>query len=208
MKYKKTITYILLGICGILLIYNSVFIEKLDEKKQRDRIKNFNPKEMVDYFWDNQLDNILKNAVSLEKFDSLLLGNPVLLAKQYGKTVGISSNYCFLIKGDALVKNNGSGKLIIDLQSTVKYSLLVKFIFSNTVRDASGYFNVDNFQNSMDFNAVSTELNAKIMKEVIADKVNSISDGTKIEFAGAVEVNIESVAKELDIVPLKLDIVK
>ena len=37
---------------------------------------------------------------------------------------------------------------------------------ATTARDASGWFNIDNFQNTRDFNAVSAAMNAYIGKEV------------------------------------------
>jgi predicted lipoprotein len=205
---KKVLIVLITILISAFVIYRSVYFEKLDAKKQRDLMKNFNPKELVDYFWKNQLENVLKTAIALNEFDSLVKVNPLLLAKKYGKTVGISSNYCVLVKGEVKVKKDELGNLAVLWDGNAEYTIVAKYIFSNTVRDASGCFNVDNFQNTMDFNAVSAELNKRILKEVIANKADSLSDGSKISFAGAIEVNTESVAKKLEIVPLKLCIIK
>jgi predicted lipoprotein len=198
---------ILIGIIVLVAFagYNSVYFGKLDVKKQKDLVKNFNPKELVDYFWQNQLAGILKDAISLETFDSLLKVNPAFLAKQYGKTVGISSSYCILVKGEGAVVNKKDGIFSVEKEPNAEYTLMEKYIFCNTARDATGYFRVDDFRNTMDFNAVSTELNARIVRDVLG-KMSHMPCGTKIRFVGAVEINTESIAQKFDIVPLKLEI--
>jgi predicted lipoprotein len=84
--------------------------------------------------------------------------------------------------------------------------LRTKFIFGNAARDASGYFKIDEFENTMDFNAVSTELNKLILTRVIT-KLDSLSAGRTIKFYGALEINSENIPKEIEIIPLKIEAV-
>ncbi|MDP3683898.1 MAG: DUF2291 family protein [Ignavibacteria bacterium] len=193
----------------VVALYNSVYFEKLDSKRQQETKKNFNPKESVDFFWKNKLDEILKSAIDLKLFDSLVAANPNILIKQYGKSVGITSNYSFLVKGLAKTVAPGAEAIpVIITHGNARYKLFIKYLFGNSARNATGYFNIDDFENTMDFNAVATELNSLILKKVIANKLNSLTPGVDIKFVGALELNSENIQKELEIVPLKLEIIR
>jgi len=206
---KKFLTGFIIFILAAFVLYNSVYFEKLDLKKQQEMKKNFNSKEAVDFFWKNKLNEILKTALNLSTFDSLLTANPEYLIKQYGKSVGISSDYSFLVKGYAKTVSQGAEEIPVDLPNgNYKYKIVLKYIFGNAARDAVGYFKVDDFNNTMDFNEVATELNSVILKKVIDDKFVSISPGAVVKFIGAVEINSENIKKDLDVVPLKLEILK
>jgi len=207
MNYKKLLIALGLVFIGSFVVYHSVYFEKLDAKRQNELVKNFKPNELVDYFWKNKLDDILKNALEIRVFDSLLQANPEQLIAKYAKTVGISSNYCFLIKGQCKVENVTLYRVIIDYKGYVTYNIPIKFIFNNTARDASGFFKVDNFANSIEFNAISSELNSRILREVINKKISAIKTGSLIKFSGAVEIDKEAPAKELDIVPLTFEVI-
>ncbi len=206
---KKYFTAFIIVLLAAFALYNSVYFEKLDLKKQQEMKKKFNPKEAVDFFWKSKLNEILKTALNLNTFDSLLTANPNYLIKQYGNSVGISSDYSFLVKGVAKTITQGAEKIPVVLpNANYKYNLVLKYIFGNTARDAVGYFNVNDFNNTMEFNEVASELNKAILKEVIDDKIDSLPPGTDVKFIGAVEINRENIQKELEIVPLKLEIVR
>jgi predicted lipoprotein len=204
---KRIIVLIAIIILAVLAICNSVYFEKLDARKQRAIVKNFNPKELVDYFWKNELDKALKASIDLKTFDSLLLVNPKSLKDKYGKSVGITSTFSCLVYTTTKISKPAEDKLVVEFKGNKKYNLLLKYIFGNTARDATGYFKVSDFTNSVDFNAVSSELNAIIQKNVIATSIDSLISGRSLKFVGAVNVNSETVSEELDIVPLKMDII-
>ena len=207
MKRRKIIYLVVLTALGIFIVYNSIYIETLETKKQKNKVKNFNPGEMVNYFWENHLDKLLNNAIELEKFDSLLNNNAEYLIKQYGHAVGITSNYCFLVNGKSKIIQVNPERLFLEFISNAKYSVIIKSIFSNTARDATGYFRVDDFENTMDFNAVSSELNSRILSEVVPGKYDTIRIGSSISFYGAIEINETDFFKEeFDIIPLKMNI--
>lgn len=206
---KRILTVFVIIILAAFVVYNSLYFEKLDFKKQQEMKKSFNPKQAVEYFWQNKLDEILKTAINLSQFDSLLAANPDYLVKQYGKSVGISSAYSFLVKGTTPKVSKAADEIPVSLtNSHFNYHLVLKYIFGNAARDAVGYFNVNDFNNTMEFNEVSTELNKVILKKVIEDKFDSLAVGTNINFIGAVEVNRENIQKELEIVPLKFEIAR
>jgi predicted lipoprotein len=190
-----------------LLLYKSVYFEKLDVKKQRELVKSFNPKELVSYFWKNKLPGLLKTALPVSTFDSLLKANPDMLIKQYGKTVGISNNSCYLVCGTFETAGSCNGEISLKCKCNYDYKIQTKYIFNNTARDASGFFRADDFQNSMDFNSVSSEINSLILKEMKTAQTDSLPSGTMIQLAGAIEINKESVSREIEMVPYQIKII-
>lgn len=205
---KKYIFITVITLLAVVILYNSVYFEKLDVKKVKEGIRDFNPEAKAKYFWDNQLDAILKSAIDLKLFDSQLADNPESLIRQHGKAVGITSTYSFLVTGFAKKTPPGADQIPVDLpDGHAAYNLQTKYIFGNAARDATGYFNIDDFENTMDFNALSTELNKLILKRAIA-RLDSLSPGEAIKFIGALEINTENIPRQIDIVPLKFEAVR
>jgi len=205
---KKYISIFVICLLVIVVLYNSVYFEKLDAKKEKESIKDFDPKEKAEYFWNNILDEALKSAIDIKLFDSKLADNPEELIRQHGKALGITSTCCFLVKGLAKQVQPGSEKIPVEvLDGNANYNLQIKYIFGNTARNATGYFNVDDFENTMDFNAVANELNRLILDSTIT-KLDSLSPGETIKFIGAVGINLENIPKQVDIIPLKLEIIR
>ena len=202
---KKYICISIISILAVVALYNSVYFEKLDAKKEKDIVKVFDPKSRVEYFWDNKLDEVLKSAMDIKLFDSELADDPEALTGQDGKSVGITSTYCFLVKGVTRNLQPGSAKIPIDIKkSYAEYNLKIKYIFGNTARDAIGYFNINDFENTMNFNAIASELNKIILNREIA-KLDSLSPGETIKFIGALEINLENISKQVDVIPLRLE---
>lgn len=206
-QMKKYISISVISLLAFVALYNSVYFEKLDTKKEKEGIKDFNPEDKVKYFWNSKLDEVLTSAIDLKLFDSQLAHNPELLIRQHGKAIGITSTYCFLVKGLAKQVPPGFEEIPVEIpDSYAEYNLQIKYIFGNAARNATGYFNIDDFENTMDFNAVSTELNKLILEREIT-KLDSIQSGETIKFIGALEINSESIPKQIGIIPLKIEAV-
>jgi predicted lipoprotein len=207
-KMKKYIHIAVIILLAGIALYHSVYFEKLDAKKSRDAMKHFYPKEKAIYFWENDLDELLTSAIDLKQFDSMLANDAGKLTSEHGKCVGITSSYCFLVRGAAKVTSPDSKEMPVELtDGHAEYTLQIKYIFSNAARDATGYFNIDDFENSGDFNALSTELNTLVLERE-ASKLDSLSEGETIKFIGALEVNTENSPKQIGIVPLKIEAVR
>lgn len=202
---KKNISIIVIVLLALFALYHSVYFEKLNVKQERESIKGFNPSEKVDYLWSEKLVGILESALDLKEFDSQLKDNLDALIHQHGKAVGITSTYCFLVKGQAVIVDREADVLSVEIPNLhVNYNLQIKYIFGNTARDAVNYFDIADFENTMDFNAVATEMNRRILEKEVS-RLDSFSSGDQISFVGAVAVNVESVENELEIIPLKIE---
>jgi predicted lipoprotein len=205
---KYSLPVLVFLVCAFAL-YQSVYFEKLDLKIQRETRRTFSPGEAVHEFWKTALHEILDSAIALRSFDSLLVANHRYLISTYGKTVGISSEYSFLVKGVARVAERDAERIPVVLEGgNATYNLRVRHIFGNSARDAVGCFKVDDFENTMDFNAVAAELNTLIVKEVVADTFDGSSPGTTVSFVGAVAIDAEHRSQQWDIVPLHIEIIR
>jgi len=205
-KMKKYLGIFAACVLLVAALYNSVYFEKLDAKKEKESLKAFNPKDKVEYFWNLKRDEVLESAIDLKAFDSQLQENPEKLIRQYGKSIGITSTFSFLVKGIATQRKSESGEIPVEISNSfADYNLQLKFIFGNAARDATGYFNIDDFENTMDFNAIATELNRLIKEREIA-KLDSITPGKTIKFFGALEINSENIPKRVEIIPLKFEV--
>ena len=204
---KKYISLFVTSVIVATVLYNSVYFQKLDMRREKEEVKKFNSKEKAEYFWETKRDEVLESATDLKAFDTQLTANHEKLIDQYGKSVGITSIFSFLVQGYAKYTPTESGKIPLNIShSRFNYLLRTKFIFGNAARDASGFFKIDDFENTMDFNAVSTELNKLIITRVIT-KLDSLSAGRTIKFYGALEINSENIPKEIEIIPLKIEAV-
>ncbi len=83
--------------------------------------------------------------------------------------------------------------------------IVTRDIFGNAVRDASGLLNIGDFRSTMEFNAISVEINKIIREEVVPEVLREAEVGGSIRFVGAAEVNEENPEiSPLHIVPVQV----
>ncbi len=205
---KKVIYIVLAAAAAVACIVGSIRIEKLSERNARLAGVVFDPEEMVDRFWNHDLDSLLAAALDLHTFDSLLQADPKTLADKYGKNIGIGFPKSIFVKDTVVVTGIDKDFLSISSPNRTAYALACGRIFSNTVREASGVFDIDAFENTMDFNLVSSQINQRIDSLVIVPVLPGIKKWALIAFAGATDVYADRPAPEsLRIVPLKLEVI-
>ncbi len=73
-------------------------------------------------------------------------------------------------------------------------------IFGNAVRDGTGLLNVNDFPNSQDFNALSSEINRRIEQQVLPALRKAAAVGATVRFAGCAEI----VDEDTDLHPLRI----
>lgn len=207
MPVKKLI-HVAIGVAVVALcLYFSVYFENLTQRRAELESKIFNPEQILDRFWNEDLDRIFEEALEWTVFDRMLLENPSELLEKHGKTLGIGAAYSFVVQGEAVVGQLEEEKVNLTPFSRNRYALQSGFVFGNTVREASGVFPIDDFENTMDFNIISSEINTHIVREVIAPVVGGLSSGTRVSFYGAIDVNPKKLSvNEYDIIPLQIRI--
>ncbi len=202
---KKGIRIILLVVVIALAAFNSVYIRKLDEVRASASSVRFNPATYAGTFWDKKLPARLGEAVDIGTLIGMLKRSPGNAFSQYSNALGIGNIRYFLVKGEgeitAVNDNDITVKIHSDsLQPVVK--IATEFIFGNAVRDASGLVDINEFENTMDFNNVSAEINRLIREKVLPGLKADAKKGATIKFTGAMELNKEHLRTErISIIP-------
>jgi predicted lipoprotein len=172
-----------------LLLYHSVYVESLSERQLRQQFNSFDPQQLVDYFLRHELDKRLAKSLDFDTFTAELSSHPQQLAEQHGRKAGIGDRVCFLVKGRAVVEELSGDEASFTVDGT-RYFVPLRRIFSNTARDAIGYFDIGSFDNTMDYNTISTTLNRRLVADVLAGKDTALHVGSELAFSAAVEVNV------------------
>lgn len=202
---KKIIKVALLIVALFVAIWFSFYTEPLDVHRQKELIKQFSPNQLVDYHWKDHLDTLLSTAIDYSEFDKCMRSDARGFSEKHAKIPGIGAKSYFLVKGEVVVNEVSDEAAFFEFAPGVKGKILTKYIFSNTARDASGWFNASDFQNTMDYNALSTYLNSKILAEVVKPVKDTLKEGSSIVFWGAVEIAPEDYpVKSLELVPLRI----
>ena len=198
----KYIRYILIAVVVIAAVWFSFWTENLTEHRQKAMMGEYKPEEIVDYCWQNKMQELEDRALSIKELRDGLAYNATEFGSKHGRVLGIGSNTFFVVKG-VLENADINDEEISGVSDGVKVSLPVKHIFGNTAREASGWFDIDDFKNTMDFNAVSEALNKRLMQNIQEQVVGSKSG--EIVFLGAVEVDLDkSTPDNLTVIPFNI----
>ena len=182
MKYSRII---LLAAATFAALYFSFYTENLTEKQKREEMSKYNPAQLVNSFMKDSLISLEQKALPISVFAEGLKNNTDDFEKKHGKTLGIGSPIFYIVKGECSEAQLIDNEEIHATADGINIKIPVKYIFGNNARDASGWYNIDNFKNTMDFNAVSAEMNKYITQQM--QKFQMSEDG-KLTFVGAVAV--------------------
>ncbi|MEP6677146.1 MAG: DUF2291 domain-containing protein [Ferruginibacter sp.] len=204
---KKTLKYITLVAVIGLLGYNSVWFKKLDTKKETISTDT-SPVEFAKKFWANIFTPYLDSAADFNQFYSLLNTEPQKAMDQYAHRQGISNTSFVLLKGEGIVdeiKGNETELIVKNGAGNISVKLNTGLYFGNAIRDVTGKINMGDFNNTMDYNAVSTELNKIVQQQVVVPFKNKISKGQLIQFIGCTELNSDQTKKNVvEILPVRI----
>lgn len=194
-------------VVAAFLLYNSVYITSLSERQEAINAQIFDPARAIDTFWETGVEELQEKALHMQEFDQLLSLNPTELIGKHGNTLGIGAPYSILIKGEAIIAKVENEIVTLQSDSRTSYQIRIGSIFSNTVREASGHFNLDEFETTMDFNLIAIEINDRIVKDIITPLYSRFIPGAMVEFVGATDVNPRQLPmKAVEIIPIQLQI--
>jgi predicted lipoprotein len=110
------------------------------------------------------------------------------------------------VKGKGTITSINEDDIAVSLDSS-KQSITVatEYIFGNAVRDATGLININEFNNTMDFNNISAELNKIIREKVLPPFKQQAKKGDRIAFTGAIELNKEHLdLSNIEVMPVRV----
>ena len=183
----KILKYLLFTLLALIALWFSFYTEPLSAKHEREALKEYKPEQLVDHYWSTDLAGLDERALPLGDFLSRLQADAEALRASEGHVLGIGSNVCYVLKGEASTPTFSDDAFHFTAEG-IEFTVPTKYIFGNVAREACGWFNIDDFQNTMDFNSVSACMNQRIREQVIADKPQHIQDYSHVRFCGAIEV--------------------
>ncbi len=201
----RAIKYIVIAAILGITLYNAVYIEPLDDVKKKQEKTVFNAKAYANAFMSDKIESLSSTKTS--DFLSAINNNVTSYAEQHGKKLGISTDYYFLIDGDASVTQIEEENVLVSLLNNNQQNIRIAtdFIFGNAIREASAMANIGDYQNTMDYNNISVELNNIVRETIIPPFVENVKTGDTLYFKGAVKVNTKKPnLTALRIIPLQL----
>src|SRR6516162_4494491 len=204
----KAVKYIITIVVILVVGYNSVYFKKLDEVKASLSAKEFNASAYAQTFWNSKLMPNLDKAIDINQLTAMLSNDPSKTFDTYSHALGIGNLRYFLVKGKGVITSVNEDDVSVLLDSSKQsITLATEYIFGNAVRDATGLININEFNNTMDFNNVSAELNKIIREKVLPPFKQQAKKGNKIEFTGAIELNKEHLdLSKIEVIPVKITI--
>lgn len=205
----KPYRYLLLSIAILVLAYFSIEVKALDEVKQT-LAATFDAKAYARDFLDKKLAAVLPQAIPLPELLSKLSQNKDETFEKYSHAVSIGNLRNFLVQGEGVVLEIQENEVLISLKNsepTQTIHLATEFIYGNSIRDAAGLFDIKNFANSNDINAIAAEINRIIRSEVVPPFRKQVKVGDTVHFTGALELNQARLnTRQLEILPIQLQI--
>ncbi|GAB4024740.1 DUF2291 domain-containing protein [Spirosoma gilvum] len=203
---KNALKYTILLVLLAVVAYNSVYFKRLDEVKASAGLnagQKFDAASYASMFWTTKLLPATPKAADLSTLVTLLKTNKENAFATYSHALGIGNIRYFLVKGTGKVTAVGDNDVTVLLPSGESVKLATEYIFGNAARDASGLIKITEFDNTMDLNNVSAELNTIIRNQVVPSLKTNAKPGRAINFVGALELNKAHLhLNELDVIPI------
>jgi predicted lipoprotein len=192
------------ALLAVALYFFPLFhIVPINQAEQHTDDAPFDPVAFVDRFWSDQLIPAAARAVDATELVAAVARDRQSARRTYGRSVGLGGVYYYFVAGAgrvASIEKDSVGLSLRDDQHEVQVSLATGNIFGNVVRDGTGLLDVNNFANSQDFNALSSEINRRIEEQVLPDLRKRAAVGAKVRFVGCVEI----IDEQTDLRPLRV----
>jgi len=205
---NRPIKYFIIAFIIGVSLYNSVYIKKLDDVKKAQTNSTFNAKNYANAFFDSEVETLSSTdaSVFLNNIKTDLKG----YSEANGNKLGISNDYYFIIDGNATVLNIEEEFVVVALDADQqKIKIATDFIFGNAIREGAQMANIGDYQNTMDYNTISVELNNIVRETVVPPFLQEVKELDSIYFKGAIKANTKKQKiEQLRVIPLELKIKK
>ena len=202
---KKSLQWSIRILILAVVIALSIKIEPLDQRSTQ----RFDPARQIEEFWQERLPSLLQGdrVLDADLFRAELKNNRKLLVDRYGSTLGIGAPYSLLLGGEFEVFEVGEELVHIRTEQGAAFDLRTDYIFGNTVREATASFSIDDYENTMDFNLVASELNRRVLQLVVAPVRDQLVKGARLHLIGAVDLPQEGLPKGyFELIPLTIEL--
>jgi predicted lipoprotein len=210
MKRAAVISCLVLVACGVFWMFPLFHIVRLDAMRAAEQQTAFNARTFVARFWQERILPSLDAAADAEAVLSAMDEDRQAALRKFGRKTGVGRTTLLLLQGTGSIVNVDAKSVGVSLaQDQTKTDVVLRagLLFGNTVRDATGLLDSSDFENSQQFNDISTELNRHIEVHVIPILRAKSAVGRQVRFVGCAEVpdNAGDV-RPLTLIPLVVDI--
>ena len=207
----KILKYLAALILVLFIAYNSVYFKKLSEVKAGVTADKFNAEKYTRNFWDKKLMPSIDKAIEINSLIQLLKTNPDKAFKDHAHALGIGNLQYFMVKGEGKVSAINENEVELNLSGAQNQStnIAIEYVYGNAVRDASGLLNMNEFDNTAEFNEVSAGINNIIRNEVLPSFKKQVAVNDNVQFVGAIELNRKFLnLDDIEITPVQLKLNK
>lgn len=167
------------------------------------KVESVSPADFVAEFWNSPRrrgDGAVKVTQLWEAFDA----DATKAKAELGRQAGLGGAWYFLVRGEGTVETREKSRVsLVVADGSRKVEIKLGVIVGNTVREAIAV-DVNQFANSQDFNALSTELNRRVEQDTIGASRDLLQVGAMVKFVGCAKVGSKSDLAPLRLVPLEL----
>ncbi|RRB04815.1 DUF2291 domain-containing protein [Larkinella rosea] len=202
---RNGLKYGVLVLLLAVVAYNSVYFRKLDEVKAKGATSKFDAAAYAEAFWKTKLLPDSGKAVELIALIQQLKTDKDKAFEAHSHALSIGNLRYFLVRGTGKITAIGDHDVTVMLSNGSEITIATEYVFGNAARDASGLISLTEFDNTMDLNNVSAELNKIIRNRVVAPFKASAKTGQQIRFIGAVELNREHLHTDaIEVIPIRI----
>lgn len=230
-KYLPWIIGLALVAAFIAVLPSSVTIVPIAEVEAQQQSEAFDPVAYVDGIWESQVLPIVDEkavdlAAILSRFEvdenGIATKEQLTAVAQENGLITVGEAHVYLVKGEGTVTavdtESRVGTLTLQLDGydgpiTVKLYTGPRIPSDDTaVRDAVGFINFGDFRDQTEYGKVASELNKRVVSQVLGGLDLSTLEGKRISFYGAMGirtfnlVNID--VSVITVVPIKVEVVE
>jgi len=198
---SKVISNIILVVVLGFALFNSFSIKPLDQIKKSKTDLEFDAASYANNFMSDKIETL--PAVNASDFLGDISNDLENYAAHNGKKLGISDEYHFIIEDKAIIVAIEEEYVEVALKDGKKLGIATDFIFGNAIRDGSAMAQIGDYQNTMDFNSISVELNNIVRTTVVYPFKEKAQIGNTLYFKGAVTIDITEIhTNGIKVIPL------
>jgi predicted lipoprotein len=207
---KKFVRYAVAGIIFILIAVNSVYFRKLSDVEREKASGKIDISKYANKVWGEIIIPSFQVAPDIVDLYQSLKTNPDQAFSKYSHSLGIGNIKYLMVKGRGKVVSINEDNLDLAInfdQKQLQVSIETEFIYGNAIRDAAGKIKLDEFENTMELNNLSAELNKRVRDSIIPVFINNVKINDMIIFSGVLELNNKYLdLSKIELLPVRLEV--
>jgi predicted lipoprotein len=152
-------------------------------------VAGFDPGVSAAQFLSQKLPATTSRATAAATLLPALQSDPAAAAKRFAHQVGIGGTAYYFVRGSGRVATVDTNQVIMEIEGASSATIALRLgpLFGNTVRDATGLLNVNDFPGLAEFNALAAELNRRVETDIFPRVRELAKVGQRLAFVGCAE---------------------